>query len=185
MANDVAFTVKETGEIQKVEMKDERVMGVLKIHKTDGETGDNLEGVEFTLYEKESGKEVASLVTDKEGNAESGQLPIGVYENGAFKESTVYVLKETKALDGYQASEEEWEITFKYKDDQTPVIEVLKEIQNEKAPVTTTTGAPQTGDDTNWIFPVMGLLAGGICLAAVLIIHKRNARRALHRRRRM
>ena len=185
VANDVAFTVKETGEIQKVEMKDERVMGVLKIHKTDGETGDNLEGVEFTLYEKESGKEVASFVTDKDGNAESGQLPIGVYENGAFKESTVYVLKETKALDGYQASEEEWEITFKYKDDQTPVIEVLKEIQNEKTPVTTTTGAPQTGDDTNWIFPVMGLLAGGICLAAVLIIHKRNARRALHRRRRM
>src|SRR5699024_1604675 len=58
VANDVAFTVKETGEIQKVEMKDERVMGVLKIHKTDAETGDNLEGVEFTLYEKESGKEV-------------------------------------------------------------------------------------------------------------------------------
>ena len=184
VADDVTFTVQETGEIQKVEMKDERVMGVLKIHKTDGETGDNLEGVKFTLYEKESGKEVTSLVTDIDGNAETEQLPIGVYENGAFKESTVYVLKETKALDGYQESKEEWEITFEYKDDQTPVIEVLKEIQNEKAPVVTT-DIPQTGDDTNWLLPVMGLLAGGTGLAAVLMLHKKNAGRALHRRRKM
>ena len=184
VANDVTFTVQETGEIQKVEMKDERVMGVLKIHKTDGETGDNLEGVEFTLYEKESGKEVTSLVTDKDGNAETEQLPIGVYENGAFKESTVYVLKETKALDGYQESKEEWEITFEYKDDQTPVIEVLKEIQNEKAPVVTT-DIPQTGDDTNWLLPVMGLLAGGAGLAVILMLHKKNAGRVLRRRRRM
>ena len=184
VANDVTFTVQETGEIQKVEMKDERVMGVLKIHKTDGETGDNLEGVEFTLYEKESGKEVTSLVTDKDGNAETEQLPIGVYENGAFKESTVYVLIETKALDGYQESKEEWEITFEYKDDQTPVIEVLKEIQNEKAPVVTT-DIPQTGDDTNWLLPVMGLLAGGAGLAVILMLHKKNAGRVLRRRRRM
>ena len=184
VADDVTFTVQETGEIQKVEMKDERVKGVLKIHKTDGETGDNLEGVEFTLYEKESGKEVTSLVTDKDGNAETEQFPIGVYENGAFKESTVYVLKETKALDGYQESKEEWEITFEYKDDQTPVIEILKEIQNEKAPVVTT-DIPQTGDDTNWLLPVMGLLAGGAGLAVILMLHKKNAGRVLRRRRRM
>lgn len=184
VADDVTFTVQETGEIQKVEMKDERVMGVLKIHKTDGETGDDLEGVRFTLYEKESGKEVATLVTDEDGNAETEQLPIGVYENGAFKGSTVYVLKETKALEGYQPSEEEWEITFAYKDDRTPVVEVLKEIQNEKIPAVTT-DVPQTGDDTNWIFPVIGLLAGGAGLAAVLILHKKNAGRVLRRRRRM
>ena len=164
VAEDVEFTVLETGEIQKVEMKDVRVMGVLKIHKTNAETGEALEGVEFTLYEKESGKEAAVLVTDKDGNAETEQLPIGIYENGEFKETTVYVLKETKPLEGYEESEEEWEITFEYQDDQTPVIEVAKEIQNKKAPVVTT-DTPKTGDDTNWMLPLLGILAGGICVA--------------------
>ncbi len=163
VAEDVEFTVLETGEIQKVEMKDVRVMGVLKIHKTDAETGKALEGVEFTLYEKESGKEAAVLVTDKDGNAETEQLPIGIYENDKFKKTTVYVLKETKPLEGYEKSEEEWEIAFEYKDDQTPVIEILKEIQNKKVPVVTT-DAPKTGDDTNWMLPLLGILAGGICV---------------------
>ena len=161
VAGDVEFTVLETGEIQKVEMKDERAMGVLKIHKTDAETGKALEGVEFTLYEKGSGKEAAVLVTDKDGNAETGQLPIGIYENGKLKETTVYILKETKPLEGYEKAEEEWEITFAYKDDQTLVIEVLKEIQNRKTPVVTT-DAPKTGDDTNWMLPLFGIFASGI-----------------------
>ena len=59
-----------------------------------------MEGVEFTLFEKESGKEVAKLVMDKDGKAESEKLPIGVYENGKMKEKMVYVLKETKFWKG-------------------------------------------------------------------------------------
>ena len=165
VASDVEFTVLETGEIQKVEMKDERAMGVLKIQKTDAETKNPLEGVEFTLFEKESGKEVAKLVTDKDGKAESEKLPIGVYENGKMKEKMVYVLKETKVLEGYEKPEEEWEVVFEYKDDKTPVIEVLKEIQNKKPAVPgTPADAPKTGDDTNWMLPLLGVLAGGICV---------------------
>ena len=165
VASDVEFTVLETGEIQKVEMKDERAMGVLKIQKTDAETKNPLEGVEFTLFEKESGKEAAKLVTDKDGKAESEKLPIGVYENGKMKEKMVYVLKETKVLEGYEKPEEEWEVVFEYKDDKTPVIEVLKEIQNKKpAAPGTPADAPKTGDDTNWMLPLLGVLAGGICV---------------------
>ena len=165
VASDVEFTVLETGEIQKVEMKDERAMGVLKIQKTDAETKNPLEGVEFTLFEKESGKEVAKLVMDKDGKAESEKLPIGVYENGKMKEKMVYVLKETKVLEGYEKPEEEWEVVFEYKDDKTPVIEVLKEIQNKKpAAPGTPADAPKTGDDTNWMLPLLGVLAGGICV---------------------
>lgn len=177
VASDVEFTVFELGEIQKVEMKDERAMGVLKIRKTDTETKKALEGVEFTLSEKKSGKEVAKLVTDKDGKAESGKLPIGVYENGKLKEKTVYVLKETKALEGYEKPEEEWEIVFEYKDDKTPVIEVLKEIQNKKpAAPGTPTDTPKTGDDTNWMLPLMGILASSICVVYV-VFRKRKMRR--------
>ncbi len=170
VASDVEFTVLETGEIQKVEMKDERAMGILKIQKTDAETKAALEGVEFTLFEKESGKEAGKLVTDKDGKAESGKLPIGVYENGKMKKKAVYILKETKALEGYEKPEEEWEITFEYKDDKTPVIEVLKEIQNKKpAAPGTPTDAPKTGDDTNWMLPLIVLIASGICVVCMAV----------------
>ena len=68
----------------------------------------------------------------EDGKAVSSLLPIGTYENGVFKEPITYVLKETAALEGYEKTEEEWEIVFSYQNDKTPVIEVVKEIQNKK-----------------------------------------------------
>lgn len=184
VAEDVKFTVQETGEIQKVEMQDERVMGRLRIQKTDSESNETLEGVEFTLYEKDSGKEAAVLVTDKDGTAESELLPIGKYKDGAFDEGIVYLLKETKAKEGYKKSEEEWEIVFEYQDDQTPVIEVLKEIQNTKEPDTGTSGnIPQTGDRMNWLLPLLGVVAGGGCFVWIAV-RKRKARKRRRIRRR-
>lgn len=106
-AEDVEFTVQETEEIQKVEMRDERTRGRLKIQKEDSESGEALEGVEFSLREKASGKEAARLITDKEGKAESELLPIGDYEDGVWKETAVYVLKEIKAKEGYKEPEVE------------------------------------------------------------------------------
>lgn len=67
VANDVEFTVEETGEIQKVKMEDERAMGQLVIVKTDTDSKAALEGVEFVLLEKETGKEVGRLKTGKDG----------------------------------------------------------------------------------------------------------------------
>lgn len=176
IANNVEFEVLETGKIQKVEMKDERAMGRLIIDKKDADSKEALAGVEFTLTEKDTGKEAAKLVTDKDGRAESELLPIGTYENGSFKEKTVYVLKETKALDGYEKSEEEWEITFDYKDDKTPVIEVLKEIQNKKTPEESkkVTDMPKTGDDTNLLLAFLSLGISAGCMIFVMTRKKKN-----------
>lgn len=168
VADDVEFDVLETGEVQKVEMLDERTMGILRIKKTDGETEEPLEGVEFTLYEKESEEAVATLVTDKDGNAESIQLPIGIYGDGVLKEITTYVLKETKALEGYEESEEEWEIIFEYQDDKTPIIEVSKDIQNKKIPVEEVANVAKTGDKADLVLPVLGILAGIVCVIGVV-----------------
>lgn len=134
--------MEETGEIQKVKMEDERAMGQLVIVKTDADSKAALEGVEFVLLEKETGKEVERLKTGKDGKAVSSLLPIGTYENGVFKEPITYVLKETAALEGYEKTEEEWEIVFSYQNDKTPVIEVVKEIQNKKIPETPGTVKP-------------------------------------------
>ena len=176
VANDVEFTVEETGEIQKVKMEDERAMGQLVIVKTDTDSKTALEGVEFVLLEKETGKEVERLKTGKDGKAVSSLLPIGTYENGVFKEPITYVLKETAALEGYEKTEEEWEIVFSYQNDKTPVIEVVKEIQNKKIPETpgTVKPGPKTGDDTNWFLPLLALGVSAGMVAGLLYYRKRH-----------
>ena len=175
-ANDVEFTVEETGEIQKVKMEDERAMGQLVIVKTDTDSKAALEGVEFVLMEKETGKEVERLKTGKDGKAVSSLLPIGTYENGVFKEPITYVLKETAALEGYEKTEEEWEIVFSYQNDKTPVIEVVKEIQNKKIPETpgTVKPGPKTGDDTNWFLPLLALGVSAGIVAGLLYYRKKQ-----------
>lgn len=174
VANDVEFTVEETGEIQKVKMEDERAMGQLVIVKTDTDSKAALEGVEFVLLEKETGKEVGRLKTGKDGKAVSELLPIGTYENGVFKEPITYVLKETATLKGYEKTEEEWEIVFTYQNDKTPVIEVVKEIQNKKIPETpgTVKPGPKTGDDTNWFLPLLALGVSAGMVAGLLYYRK-------------
>ena len=176
VANDVEFTVEETGEIQKVKMEDERAMGQLVIVKTDADSKAALEGVEFVLLEKETGKEVERLKTGKDGKAVSSLLPIGTYENGVFKEPITYVLKETAALEGYEKTEEEWEIVFSYQNDKTPVIEVVKEIQNKKIPETpgTVKPGPKTGDDTNWFLPLLALGVSAGMVAGLLYYRKKQ-----------
>ena len=176
VANDVEFTVEETGEIQKVKMEDERAMGQLVIVKTDIDSKAALEGVEFVLLEKETGKEVGRLKTGKDGKAVSELLPIGTYENGVFKEPITYVLKETATLKGYEKTEEEWEIVFTYQNDKTPVIEVVKEIQNKKIPETpgTVKPGPKTGDDTNWFLPLLALGVSAGMVAGLLYYRKRH-----------
>ena len=176
VANDVEFTVEETGEIQKVKMEDERAMGQLVIVKTDTDSKAALEGVEFVLLEKETGEEVGRLKTGKDGKAVSELLPIGTYENGVFKEPITYVLKETATLKGYEKTEEEWEIVFTYQNDKTPVIEVVKEIQNKKIPETpgTVKPGPKTGDDTNWFLPLLALGVSAGMVAGLLYYRKRH-----------
>ena len=176
VANDVEFTVEETGEIQKMKMEDERAMGQLAIVKTDTDSKAALEGVEFVLLEKETGKEVGRLKTGKDGKAVSELLPIGTYENGVFKEPITYVLKETATLKGYEKTEEEWEIVFTYQNDKTPVIEVVKEIQNKKIPETpgTVKPGPKTGDDTNWFLPLLALGVSAGMVAGLLYYRKRH-----------
>lgn len=73
IAEDVKFTVKDTGKVQKVKMKDAHPYGKLVIKKTDSTSKAALSGAEFELREKESGKVVEKLVTDKTGTATSGK----------------------------------------------------------------------------------------------------------------
>lgn len=176
VVSDVPFTVEETGEIQKVSMEDERPVGQLIVKKTDSENGVALAGVEFEIRNKVTGEVVGTIVTGNDGIAKSEALPIAVYEDGKYVEPIVYSLVETKPLDGYESNSEEYEVVFNYKDDQTSVIEVTKEIQNTRKPGTPAPTAPKTGDTTNiWIPIVVALIAlAGIVIEVVRMRRKRK-----------
>lgn len=155
IAEDVEFTVEETGEVQKVSMKDEVPMGQLIIKKTDAEDQTPLANVEFELKNKETEEVVGKLTTDKDGVATSELLPIATYEDGKAVGPITYVLSETKPLEGYEEHTETYEITFSYVDAKTKVIEVVKEIQNKKLPQTPEKPEDvKTGDNTMLLLPI-------------------------------
>ena len=176
IAEDVKFTVKDIGKIQKVKMKDAHPYGKLVIKKTDSTSKAALSGAEFELREKESGKVVEKLVTDKTGTATSGKLPIATYKNGKVEKTVEYILVETKAPNGYELSSKKEEIRFEYKDGKTKVIEIVKEIKNTKSPSgsTPTGNSPKTGDSTNIWLPILLAVLSACGIGGVIWYKKKK-----------
>lgn len=176
IAEDVKFTVKDTGKVQKVKMKDAHPYGKLVIKKTDSTSKATLPGAEFELREKESGKVVEKLVTDKTGTATSGKIPIATYKNGKVEKTVEYILVETKAPNGYELSSKKEEIRFEYKDGKTKVIEIVKEIKNTKSPSggTPTGNSPKTGDSTNIWLPILLAVLSACGIGGVIWYKKKK-----------
>ena len=176
IAEDVKFTVKDTGKVQKVKMKDAHPYGKLVIKKTDSTSKAALPGAEFELREKESGKVVEKLVTDKTGTTTSGKIPIATYKNGKVEKTVEYILVETKAPNGYELSSKKEEIRFEYKDGKTKVIEIVKEIKNTKSPSgsTPTGNSPKTGDSTNIWLPIFLAVLSACGIGGVIWYKKKK-----------
>lgn len=85
-----------------------------KVIKTD-EQGNVLPGAEFILYDKNS-EVISTQTTDSKGEA--------VF--GGFTRAAEYTLKETKAPEGYVASEQTWTVTVKLKDGD-PTIQISQD----------------------------------------------------------
>lgn len=176
IAEDVKFTVKDTGKVQKIKIKDAHPYGKLVIKKTDSTSKAALPGAEFELREKESGKVVEKLVTDKTGTATSGKIPIATYKNGKVEKTVEYILVETKAPNGYELSSKKEEIRFEYKDGKTKVIEIVKEIKNTKSPSgsTPTGNSPKTGDSTNIWLPILLAVLSACGIGGVIWYKKKK-----------
>ena len=176
IAEDVKFTVKDTGKVQKVKMKDAHPYGKLVIKKTDSTSKAALPGAEFELREKESGKVVEKLVTDKTGTATSGKIPIATYKNGKVEKTVEYILVETKAPNGYELSSKKEEIRFEYKGGKTKMIEIVKEIKNTKSPSgsTPTGNSPKTGDSTNIWLPILLAVLSACGIGGVIWYKKKK-----------
>lgn len=132
LAEEIPFTVLESGEILKVEMVDEfEKTGTITIDKVgdmltgistyDSDFGKinrmeyekrSLPGVEFTVYDMD-GNAVDTITTDEEGKGVSKNLPLGEY-----------ILKETKTPAGLAMNHKKYEVVLT-KDKKDQVVEVL------------------------------------------------------------
>ena len=163
IAKDVEFEVTETAEIKKVSMKDEYAVGKIIIEKTDEVTKKPIAGVEFEIRDKD-GKVIETVVTDKDGHAESKELPICIYnEDGSFKEDIHYYVVETKAAEGYILDETVHEVVLQYDDNAPECVEYTLSLTNKP----TEPKLPQTGDNFNpWLYAGLGLGALALGLFA-------------------
>ena len=170
IANEVEFTVEETGEIQKVAMSDERVKGAVEIYKTDSKTKSPIKGVEFELRNKD-GKVLAKLITDKKGYAKTDLLDIGTYdEEGNFEKDIPYYVVETKAAKGYVIDTTPHEVLLQYDDSAVENVVYTLKLKNkpEKPKL------PQTGGGyKSWMFGV----AGVFLIGAGIYLNRRRKRR--------
>lgn len=168
IANDVAFTVEDTGKVQKVSMKDELVNGKIIINKTDEYTKKGIAGVEFEIRDAD-GKVIETLVTDKDGHAESNELPIATFKDGNFVADIKYYVVETKAAEGYILDSTAHEVVLQYDDDAPECVVYTLDLTNKP----TEPKLPQTGDNYNpWLYAGIGM--AGLALGLFAFFKKRK-----------
>ena len=165
-AESIEFTVENTGEVQKVEMKDD--VTKVEISKTDI-AGKELPGAKLSVLDKE-GKAVESWISESKPHYME-MLPIGEY-----------TLHEESAPDGYLVAED---VKFEVKD----TGEIQKVAMKDEAkpdepeqpketpkPETPSAGTPKTGDDrTFWLWIALaGIAVCGIGGSIFIFCRKRK-----------
>ena len=161
-AESITFTVEDTAEAQKIEMKDD--VTKVEISKTDI-SGKELPGAKLTILDKD-GKTVESWTSEEKPHYIE-MLPIGEY-----------TLREESAPDGYLVAED---VKFTVEDTGEIQKVVMKdEVKPEETPTpetpsTQVTDTPKTGDDTHmliWILLAIAGMAGSV--SAFWVVKKRK-----------
>lgn len=132
VATSVEFTVEPTGDVQKVDMKDDYTK--VDISKTDIATGDELPGAHLQVIGKDD-KVVAEWDTDGKVHRINGLEPGDC------------ILRETSAPDGYEVAEDV-KFTVKATGDVQKV--EMKDKVTPEAPETPNSDLPKTGDNFPW-----------------------------------
>ena len=161
-AESITFTVEDTAEAQKIEMKDD--VTKVEISKTDI-SGKELLGAKLTILDKD-GKTVESWTSEEKPHYIE-MLPIGEY-----------TLREESAPEGYLVAED---VKFTVEDTGEIQKVVMKdEVKPEETPTpetpsTQVTDTPKTGDDTHMLLWILLAVAGmaGI-VSAVWVARKKK-----------
>ncbi|MFY8261010.1 SpaA isopeptide-forming pilin-related protein, partial [Clostridium perfringens] len=109
-------TISENGKTIEITHTNKIIKGKVAVKKTDSEISDlNLEGAEFTIYDNNKNI-VATIITNKDGYAESEPLNYGTY-----------TMQETKAPKGYLLSNKVWDININ-ENDKTYTFDVSNDV---------------------------------------------------------
>jgi LPXTG-motif cell wall-anchored protein len=142
-AESIDFTIENTAEIQKVEMKDD--VTKVEISKTDITGKKELAGATLTILDSD-GNVVETWVSTGEAHYIE-RLPIGNY-----------TLREEQAPDGYLVAED---VTFEVKD----TAEIQKVVMKDEA---IPSSVPKTGDNTNLWIPALLMVLSAAGLAGMM-----------------
>ncbi|WP_343082716.1 SpaA isopeptide-forming pilin-related protein [Blautia producta] len=153
-AEDVKFTLEDTREMQKVEMKDE--CSKVEISKTDLTTGKELEGAKLQVLDKD-GKILEEWVTDGKPH-KIEKLPVGVE----------LTLREITAPNGYEIAED---VKFTLED--TAKVQKV-EMKDKKKPETPAASVPKTGENPWKPIALVIICALSAAALAVIRIRKRK-----------
>lgn len=159
-AENIEFSVENTGAVQKVEMKDD--VTKVEISKTDS-AGKELSGAKLVILDQ-NGKVVESW-TSKAKPHGIEMLPIGEY-----------TLREETAPERYLIAED---VKFAVKD--TGKLQKVVMVDEAEPPAETETpapsgGTPKTGDDSRmalWLI-LAGLALGGLCGSIIYLRKKKD-----------
>lgn len=157
-AEDVRFTLEDTREIQKVEMKDE--CSKVEISKTDLTTGKELEGAKLQILDKD-GKVLEEWMTNGKPH-QIEKLPVGIE----------LTLREITAPEGYEIAED---VKFTLKD----TTEIQKvEMKDARIPEKPVASVPKTGDDPLKPILLLALCAVTAVAWIAVTIRRRKRRKA-------
>ena len=160
-AESITFTVGDTAEAQKIEMKDD--VTKVEISKTDI-SGKELPGAKLTILDKD-GKTVESWTSEEKPHYIE-MLPIGEY-----------TLREESAPDGYLVAED---VKFTVEDTGEIQKVVMKdEVKPEETPTSETpstqvTDTPKTGDDTHMLLWILLAVAGMAGIVSVVWVARKK-----------
>lgn len=138
----VTIVSEETVQVNGGKIINQQKYGEFTLKKADKFTGRSLAGAEFELLTEDGNTKVGEAVSDGDGNIRFAHIPLN--ESGR-----VYILKETKAPDGYELLNTTWKIQVNQEKDGFVSIKVSNGaagtykwedntlvILNEKKPVT-------------------------------------------------
>lgn len=155
VATSIEFMVEETGDVQKVDMKDDYTK--VDISKTDIATGDELPGAHLQVIDKDD-KIVAEWDTDGKVHRINGLEPGD------------YILRETSAPGGYEIAEDV-KFTVKATGDVQKV--EMKDKATPETPGTPNSDLPKTGDNFPW-WAFAALAGAAACAGGAMYLARKS-----------
>lgn len=131
-AEEIPFTIRDTPEVQHVEMADEIPKGILTIAKHDAEQEEILlNGAEFEFWCLDTGELIETMVTGEDGKATaSNAVPIGYMNRDGIFTPYTYAVEEVDAPDNYMLNTGRFEFQFSYEGESTPLVRLTYDAVN-------------------------------------------------------